>query len=289
MFLKGFDKFKEKTPGLRGFRILILPIYICLIIIIVSYILNVFYSFPGQNIGKYSNNFLILIPFFGVALIEIIAFLLLSQMWIWRDRLKIKYGSLAYQRIIFVGLAGITTVIYLSFNTFTQFQNYSLLFWKNGTNSIFVTPVYSVFNDSNLGNIFHIGQTFLGYLFLIMGILMSFRSIYTFGIDYTTVVYLYFPEEGEIKENEIYSVVRHPMYGGLIFVAFGGFLFNLTLFSLIFFAIYFLGFYIHIHFIEESELITRFGESYKAYRKSVPPFFINPFKFPILLKFIIRG
>ncbi len=50
-----------------------------------------------------------------------------------------------------------------------------------------------------------------GIVFLV-GLLVVRSSILTFGIDYMTVVYLYFPEESEVKNHEIYSVVRHPVY-----------------------------------------------------------------------------
>jgi len=46
---------------------------------------------------------------------------------------------------------------------------------------------------------------------------MLARAISVFGIDYMAVVYLYFPEESEVIENETYSVLRHPTYAGLIF------------------------------------------------------------------------
>ncbi|MHA1340109.1 MAG: hypothetical protein ACTSRZ_10765 [Promethearchaeota archaeon] len=54
-------------------------------------------------------------------------------------------------------------------------------------------------------------------LILICAILMLARAISVFGIDYMAVVYLYFPEESEVIENETYSVLRHPTYAGLIF------------------------------------------------------------------------
>ena len=79
------------------------------------------------------------------------------------------------------------------------------------------------------------------------------------------------------------------MYSGIILVAFAGFIYNVTIYSFLFFIIYLLGFYAHIHFVEEPELVTRFGESFLAYRKNIPPFFLNPFKFKKVLKFVIQS
>jgi protein-S-isoprenylcysteine O-methyltransferase Ste14 len=62
---------------------------------------------------------------------------------------------------------------------------------------------------------------------------------------------------------------------------------TLTLYSIIFSLVYFLGFYIHIHFVEEKELIVRFGPSYQEYMKKVPAFFVNPKKLGILLGFLL--
>ena len=288
MFLKGFDKFREKTTMLRGIRIFTIPFYLFFIILFASFVLDQFNSYPTE-ISKFLPDFLlILFPIFGYALIELFGFFLLSQMWIWRDRLKKKWGSQSYQRILPVGLVGITIVIFLAFYNFNQFPNYSNSQWQANKYFIIIKPLY-LFFDSPLKEIILAVQTFAGLFFLILGLALSFRSIYTFGIDYTTVIYLYFPEESSIQENQIYSVLRHPMYTGLIFISFGGFLNNLTFYGFILFIIYTLGFYFHIHYIEEKELISRFGESYKTYRKNVPFFLINPVKLTLLLKFIVKG
>lgn len=288
MLLKGFNKFREKLPVLGGLKILIIPIYILYIVLALFYVLDQFYSYPENLIGMNTSNLGLFIPIIGVILAEIVGFYLLSRMWIWRDRLKRDYGSSAYQRIFFVSLPGIVIIICLAFNIFISFQNYAPDFWRVNKNFILITPL-SILFEGQIKEFLSTLQMILGLIFLLFGLGMSLRSIITFGIDYTTAIYIYFPEESTVQENQIYSVLRHPMYGGLILIAFGGFAYYLTLYSFIFFLSYIIGFYIHIHFVEEPELISRFGKSYEEYRKNVPPFILNPKRFSALMKFIIRG
>ena len=286
--LKGFDKFREKTPILNGKRIVIIPVYILTLILITFFILTQFYLLPGRLSSEFSWQILSILPLVSVLLMEFIGLILVSQMWIWRDILRKKYDQFSYQKIFPVGLAGIIIIISLAFNIYIDFSSYSASFWHNYQAFFLVKPFYQLFG-SNESIIIHDLQTLLGSIFLILGLCTSLRSIFTFGFDNTTVVYVYFPEESEIKENQIYSVIRHPMYSGMILVAFGGFLTTFTLYSFLFFTIFFLGFYVHVHFVEEPELLARFGESYKSYTKKVPPFFINPVNFPNLMKFILKG
>ena len=102
-----------------------------------------------------------------------------------------------------------------------------------------------------------------------------------------TVIYLYFPEESKIQNHKIYSVLRHPTYTGALLVGLGGMFSTLTLYSVIFFIVYLVAFYIHIHFVEEKELIARFGPSYQGYMNKVPTFFVNPDKLGAFLGFLL--
>ena len=104
---------------------------------------------------------------------------------------------------------------------------------------------------------------------------MIARSMLTFGFDYMTVVYLYFPEESELQEHQIYSILRHPTYAGLIVISLGGMVLQFNIYSICFFSLFYLVFYIHIHYVEEKELIERFGMSYKEYRDNTRAFFVK--------------
>lgn len=138
-----------------------------------------------------------------------------------------------------------------------------------------------------LGTVVFWAKIALAVFFLGSGITMIIRSLQTFGFDYMTVIYLYFPEESKIQNHEIYSLLRHPTYTGALLIGLGGMCSTLTLYSVIFFIVYFAAFCIHIHFVEEKELIVRFGPSYREYMKKVPAFFVKPDQLGIFLGFLL--
>ena len=224
------------------------------------------------------------LPAMGVLGIEFIGFILVFQMWRLRNRLKVKYGARSYRRIFPVGLAGILLIIMLSFNQFIPYFNFSPLFWVKSRLTILVTPL-DLLTGPAVPVLFIIKCVFAFFL-LCLGVLMALRALITFGFDYMTVVYLYFPEESTIQDNKIYSAIRHPAYGAVIIINLAGMFFTLTLFSIMFFIIYVLGFWLHIRFVEEKDLLVRFGKSYVEYRKKVPAFFVYPKNFGVLLSFL---
>ena len=110
---------------------------------------------------------------------------------------------------------------------------------------------------------------------MIVGLLVIRSSVLTFGIDYMTVVYLYFPEESEVQEHEIYSIVRHPVYMGALILGGAAVFFRCSVYSILFCLIVYLIFKVHIR-TEEGELIERFGDGYAEYRKKVPALYVHP-------------
>jgi protein-S-isoprenylcysteine O-methyltransferase Ste14 len=121
-----------------------------------------------------------------------------------------------------------------------------------------------------------------------IGLLTCTRAIQVFGFDYMVVLYLYFPEESKIQENRIYSVLRHPTYAGAILIAQGGTFFTFTFLSFATYVLLLVGFCLHVHFVEEKELIKRFGDSYRNYRQKVPAFFINLNNLSVFLRFLFE-
>ena len=212
MSLKGFDKFREKTPILHGKRILILPVYALILILFNFFILLQFYSFPDTfHSHMFSLTLLSLFPLLGVLIMEFLGFFLFSQIWVWRTKLKQKYGPTSYQHVFFIGFSGITIIIALAFNLYIPFQHYSPVFWQIKGFSNVVSPL-ETFLGNYLEVFVHWTRIFLAFLFFLLGVLIMATAVTTFGIDYTTVVYLYFPEESILQNNQIYSVLRHPMY-----------------------------------------------------------------------------
>jgi protein-S-isoprenylcysteine O-methyltransferase Ste14 len=101
------------------------------------------------------------------------------------------------------------------------------------------------------------------------------KTLKAFGIDYMGLVYIYYPEDSTLQNHEIYSILRHPTYHSLMLLSIGGIFLRTSIYSIIYLIIFLIGFNIHTKFIEEKELIERFGEEYKKYKEKVPAFFVR--------------
>ncbi len=287
MAMKGFRKFREKTPWFAGKKIIILPLYFIIVLSLSLLVMFLFYSLPelllsSGNISSAS----FLFPLAGELIIIVVAFSLVYQMWSQRDRLKARYGDLSYQRIFLCAFSGITLVLSVSIHMFIHYWQFSPQFWMSSPLNWLAIPL-ETFAGGAATLIFWI-RVVLAVFLAITGLMMCIRSLQTFGFDYMTVVYLYFPEESTIQDHQIYSILRHPAYAGALTIALGGLFFTFTVYSIIFFVVYLAAFYNHVHFVEEKELITRFGSSYREYIKRVPAFFIDPRKVGTLFYFLFK-
>lgn len=285
VLINGFDGLREKLPILSGKRIAVIPPYIICIASIAFLICTTFDTLPELLMSSgMSMIMLSFFPFFGVLLVVIVGFFLAGQMWLWRNRLKEKYGPTSYQRIVFFGFAGIIMVIALAFNQYIPYYSYAPNFWASSPLQILSTSLENFFGGA--GPVLFYAKEILAVILLLIGLMMCARAVQVFGVDYMAVVYLYFPEESQIQENEIYSVLRHPAYASLLIIALGGTFHTFTILSFLAFLTFMLGFYGHIYLVEEKELIQRFGWSYKSYQRKVPAFFIRPKDINIFLKFL---
>ena len=104
---------------------------------------------------------------------------------------------------------------------------------------------------------------------------MIFKTLKVFGIDNMALVYVYYPEESNLQNHEIYSILRHPTYHGLMLISIGSIFLRFSIYSIIYFIIFIVGINIHLKFVEERELIKRFGDSYLNYKKTVPAFLVK--------------
>jgi len=102
------------------------------------------------------------------------------------------------------------------------------------------------------------------------------------------LMYLYYPEESDLQRQQIYSILRHPSYFGLILISLGGLFLRFSFYSIMSFLLVLIGFYIHITFVEEKELIERFGNTYLDYKKEVPSLFVKPRHLKLFLKFLFN-
>jgi len=99
------------------------------------------------------------------------------------------------------------------------------------------------------------------------------------------VVYLYFPEESEIQDHEIYSVIRHPTYFAGILLGIGALVFRFSVYSILMFIVVFALFWLQAR-REEKELVDRFGESYEEYMRRVPGFLLRSKDIRLYFRFL---
>jgi len=129
------------------------------------------------------------------------------------------------------------------------------------------------------------------YVYLLLtGVTLWLRALQVFGIDNLSMMYVYFPDEGRLVDSNIYGVIRHPVYSAVLRVAFAFILWNGSAFALLASLIAPLTMTAWLRWVEEPELIERFGEGYRAYRARVPAFFnLNPRLWPVLWRFLATG
>ncbi len=194
-----------------------------------------------------------------------LGYLLLSRFFTRKKIFIEKYKEMAYQQafvrfavpglaVIFAAMAHIA---YMNGPKFTQ---------------PVITTVLSVF----------------GWFCVTIGLVLFVRSVFTFGLDYITMVYTYFPEEGRIVNTSIYSLLRHPVYAGALRFSIGLACLNMGIYALSFAVLLPLGLTGWIMLVEEKELLERLPD-YAEYRKNTPAFWPRITKLPAFFKFLFKG
>jgi len=202
--------------------------------------------------------------------IIILVFGLLNVYTVWRKKEKYinKYKEKAFQKALKFGVVGVTLVISVVMHGIIPLD-FLARYTQDSTASIFLSTAIDVLIFGNIPFIF-IARVVVSLFILMLGFLTVYRAITVFGIDYMMLVYLYYPEESEIQESEIYSVLRHPTYHTLLLFYTSIFFLRFSFYSIAYLLIFLVGIKAHLKFVEEKELIQRFGEGYKNYRKEVP-------------------
>jgi protein-S-isoprenylcysteine O-methyltransferase Ste14 len=125
---------------------------------------------------------------------------------------------------------------------------------------------------------------------LVSGIVLWLRAVFVFGIDNLSLMYVYFPNESHLVNSNVYSVLRHPVYSGVMRITFAIVLWNGSAFALFAGLVAPLAMTVWLRWAEEPELIERFGDGYRDYRRRVPAFFnLDPRTWMVLWKFLARG
>lgn len=112
----------------------------------------------------------------------------------------------------------------------------------------------------------------LGWVLIVMGTLLGLRTVQIFGVDNLTMLYVYFPEESQLVNHKIYNILRHPAYCAVLCLGFGLALLNGSWSALAGALMFSFGLWVWVHWVEEKELIGRFGPGYADYRQHVPAF-----------------
>ncbi len=282
--LKGSDKVREKLPAFEGKKIIAFPL---LILIVVT--LSLGFMLFLDTIPRVLNTIVFLtflepiLPIVGSLLLASIGLILVTSLWRKKESMIKKHKELAYQKILPRGASGVfilmSLILHLLFsvrslppgppvNPITIEFSKSLLYLLN------IPVEYDV-----------VIRVALGGVFILFGFLTMRRAILTFGVDYMLVVYLYFPEEGEIQENDIYSVIRHPTYFSGVLLIIGLMILRLSVYSIIISILIFLALSVWTR-VEEKELVERFGEGYAEYMNKVPGLYVRFRDFGRYIRFL---
>jgi protein-S-isoprenylcysteine O-methyltransferase Ste14 len=282
--LKGIEKLREKLPAYPGKRLAIIPLQSFLIAVLAIVFLIILDITPRMY--SYITILVIiepLLPIIGSLLIAALANWLVSSVWSKREETKSQLGDLAYQKMFPRGLTGVFLWAPLMFHTFTSIRSLPPGPPVNDVTVLLSRSLIAFLGVSQEIDIWF--RIVLSAVFFVLGLATVRSAIMTFGIDYMAVVYLYFPEESEVQDHAIYSVIRHPTYLAGTLLAAAGLFFRFSIYSILFFLIIYLIFRMQIS-REEEELIERFGEGYDDYRKKVPALLVKPSKIRQYFRFL---
>jgi len=286
MKIKGMDKFHDHLPDYPGTKIRFFARLSA-----ISAILSLFFMVVMDGIFRLllSGDMLVVLspfgPILGVGIIEFLGFLLVYLFWKKKIKLLEKLANKAYQKALVYALIGIPWIITLAIHIYFPIDLIIPISSMDSITKFLSCSITELLVGFNILDI--IIRSIFGFLLLIVGARTVFRTLIVFGMDYMGLVYVYYPEESEVQHHEIYSIVRHPTYFALFTLALGGVCFRFSLYSIIFYAMLFCGLMIHVHYVEEKELIKRFGNSYRDYQKKVPAILLRPKDIGKFKKFLI--
>ena len=272
--MKGIDKIRGKLLDYQGKRI-----FIFLFIAIIIFLSSLIFQLSADLLPRIFNENGILqfiaplTPLLGSLTILVIGLTLVYSFWRFRDKKLSKYGELAYQKGFKFVVTGIPMVFSFIFHSFIltdfliPFENNHNLTWY------LANPITTIFFNFSIVT-FAIRIIFF-FIFTGLGMTVIIKALRIFGIDNIALVYVYYPSESRLQNHEIYSVLRHPTYHGLMLLLIGSIFLRFSVYSIGYLLIFLIGINIHLKFVEEKELIERFGEIYEQYREDVPAFLVR--------------
>lgn len=253
--LKGFEQLSRRLPILKKrlglARLLFAPA-------LISFLIYNFFAIEDSTWQLWLLD--------GEVVLGILGYAILSLFFHLKDALKEKYGAEAFElgftRIALPGLAIIFSVAarvgYIPGPLIPRFTGYAAL------------PI-------------------LGGLLILIGAILWGRAVDAIGVDTLTMLYVYYPREGQVVDHAIYGFIRHPVYAAGLWIVFGLALLNGTWFGPVLAVFLALGVWGWLRLVEEKELIERFGPSYAEYRKRVPAFWPRLGQIPSFFRFLFTG
>jgi methanethiol S-methyltransferase len=155
---------------------------------------------------------------------------------------------------------------------FKGFSKYYRLIY-NGLAVILILPIlnYQFSFPSQLLLEKSLLNQILGGLMMTSGLFLAYKALTSYDLkEFIGTQYLQqSPNPSTFKTDELSSIVRHPLYLGIIVFLWGWFGFSGLLSSLV--TALALSIYIRIGiYFEEKKLVEQFGRAYQDYQKKVP-------------------
>jgi len=272
--MKGTENLRRKLPDYQGRKIFEFVV-LAFLVLLISLLFQIFLDSIPRIFRSIEILQVIapLTPIIGTLIVTSIGFLVVRRFWRIRDKYLIKYGELAYQKafkLVVLGIPLLFSVIIHGFFPTDFIIPYGI---EDTISWILGIPIYELLLNFPF-YILYI-RLFLSIFLVGLGLVVVNRALAFFGIDYMALVYIFYPEESRLQNHEIYSILRHPTYHALLLLSIGSIFFRFSIYSIIYFLIFLIGINIHIKYVEEKELILRFGEQYEKYKEDVPAFFIK--------------
>ncbi|QEE16100.1 isoprenylcysteine carboxylmethyltransferase family protein [Promethearchaeum syntrophicum] len=110
---------------------------------------------------------------------------------------------------------------------------------------------------------------YIGWILWVLSVILAFSPNFIFKKYGGVQKGESYMKTTKLVNKGIYSIIRHPQYGGGIYIAFSLILIQQTLVSVILGIISIITSYLSMIF-EDKRLIVKFGEDYVEYMKKVP-------------------
>jgi len=272
--MKGLNKLKEKLPDYQGKKLRLFQV-----IAFSSFIISLVFQLIMDSLPRIFPDIAILqliaplTPIVGSLIVLIIGLMIVRSFWKIRDKYISKYGVKAYQKAFRFVAIGIPIVISVIVHSFLPTD----LIARYGDTDVYSSYLGNPISDFLLSSpplLLYI-RVALFFIFLLLGLTVIFKALGIFGIDNMALIYVFYPNESTLQNHEIYSILRHPTYHGLMLIIVGNIFLRFSIYSVIYLLMFLVGMKMHLKLVEEKELIERFGEKYKKYRKNVPAFFVK--------------